>query len=217
LDNLKNWIRIRRDLYLQVEREVRHRLGEDTPELRRYRNYYDREFKKKWTPSTKEKLLGQIANSQIVLIGDFHALHQSQKAQLRILRSLPKKRKVVLAVEFFAASDQPFIDEYLSGEMTEKQFLERVGWQSNWGFPWAHYKQLMRWAQKNGVSVQGINKTLKRKKSAATLRSRDVFAGRRIADLVKKHPEHLVIVVYGDLHLASSHMPREIKKFLCLT
>ncbi|WP_413612194.1 ChaN family lipoprotein [Bdellovibrio sp. HCB-110] len=213
LNDIQKWIRIRKDLYLQMERQVRHRLGEDTPELMRYRKVYDKEFSKKWTASTKEALWEQVAQSQVVMIGDFHALHQSQKAQLRILRHLPKERKVTLAVEFFEAADQEKINKYLSGKMSEREFLKAIQWQSKWGFPWEHYRPLLRWAQKHKISVCGLNKSYK-KRNAATLKSRDVFAGKKIAELVKQNPDHLVFVIYGDLHLAAGHIPQEIENAL---
>ncbi|WP_374030317.1 hypothetical protein [Bdellovibrio bacteriovorus] len=106
MNDLQKWIRIRKDLYLQMEKQVRHRLGRDTPELMRYQKVYEKEFAKKWTASTKEALWEQMSHSQVVMVGDFHALHQSQKAQARILRHIPKDRKTILAVEFLEAADQ---------------------------------------------------------------------------------------------------------------
>ncbi|MEK2645598.1 ChaN family lipoprotein [Bdellovibrio sp. BCCA] len=213
MNDLQKWIRIRKDLYLQMRKQVRHRLGEDTPELMHYHKVYDKEFSKKWTASTKEALWEQMAQSQVVMVGDFHALHQSQKAQVRILRHIPKDRKIILAVEFFEAADQEKINKYLAGKISEREFLKSVQWQSKWGFPWEHYRPLLRWAQKHKISVQGLNKSYK-KRNAATLKSRDVFAGKKIAELVRQNPEHLIFVIYGDLHLASSHIPKEIENIL---
>ena len=148
-----------------------------------------------------------------MLFRSFHALHQSQKAQVRVLRSLPKTRKIVLAVEFFEASDQEKLDRYISGKMSEKEFLKAVEWDARWGFPWEHYKPILRWAQNNKVPVYGINKAYK-KRNATTLKSRDIFAGKKIAELVQKSTEALVFVIYGDLHLAGGHIPDEIVKNL---
>ncbi|WP_231839121.1 ChaN family lipoprotein [Bdellovibrio bacteriovorus] len=213
MNDLQKWIRIRKDLYLQMEKQVRHRLGRDTPELMRYQKVYEKEFAKKWTASTKEALWEQMSHSQVVMVGDFHALHQSQKAQARILRHIPKDRKTILAVEFLEAADQEKIDRYMSGKMSERDFLKSVQWQTKWGFPWEYYRPLLRWAQKNKVAVRGINRSYK-KRNATTLKSRDVFAGKKIAELVKAHPDHLVFVIYGDLHLAAEHIPAEIVRIL---
>jgi len=213
LNNLEKWIQIRKELYRQMEKQVRHRLGEDTPELMRYHKVYDSEFRKKWQASSKEDLWQQIEKSRVVLMGDFHALHQSQKAHLRILRQLPQKRPVVLAVEFFEANDQAKLDKYLAGKMSERDFLKSVQWQKRWGFPWEHYRPVVRWAQKNRIPMYGLNRSEK-KKSAASLKSRDIFAGKKIAELVQTHQDAVVFVIYGDLHLANPHIPQEICKVL---
>lgn len=209
----KKWIRIRKDLYLQMERQVRHRLGEDTPELMRYHKVYQSEFSKKWSAASQKDLWAEIDRSQVVLIGDFHALHQSQKAQVRILRNSPKYRPKVLAVEFIDAADQSLLDRFMAGKISEKEFLKKTAWAERWGFPWENYRPLLRWAQKNRVPVVGINKTYK-KRNANTLKARDVFAGKRIADIVKGSPDSLVYVIFGDLHLAETHIPQEILKNL---
>jgi hypothetical protein len=209
LDDLQKWIRIRKDLYVQMERQVRTRLGEDTPELMRYRKYYENEFHKKWQPASQADLWSQLAESEVLLMGDFHALHQSQKAHVRILRGLPKERKKVLAVEFFEAADQEKIDKYLAGRLSEKDFLKSVQWETRWGFPWEHYRPILRWAQKNKIAVVGLNRTYK-KRTATTLKSRDVFAAKKIAELVRSNPKALVCVIYGDLHLAKEHIPAEL-------
>lgn len=213
LNDLKKWIQIRKDLYLQMQGQVRHRLGEDTPELMQYLKVYNKEFSKKWTGSTKEDLWSQIEQSRIVLMGDFHALHQSQKAQLRILRHIPKDRKISLAVEFFEAADQEILNKFLSGKLSEKEFLKSIEWQSKWGFPWEHYRPLLTWARKNKVSVYGLNKTY-RKRNANTLKSRDAFAAKKIAELTRSSPNHLIFVIYGDLHLAKPHIPKELEFIL---
>lgn len=199
-----------------MERQVRHRLGEDTPELLYYRKNYEREFKKKWAAVTKEFLWERMAQSKVVLVGDFHALHQSQKAQARLLRHIPEGRKILLGVEFFEAADQEKIDGFLSGRLSEPEFLKAVQWSEKWGFPWEHYRPLLRWAQKKKVRVVGLNKSYKSKRSptGATLKSRDRFAGRLIANLVQENPDHLIFVIYGDLHLAQSHIPHEIENIL---
>jgi uncharacterized iron-regulated protein len=196
-----------------MEAQVRHRLGEDTPELAVYHKTYEREFNRKWTPCSNDDLWHQIDQSRIVLMGDFHALKQSQKAQLRILRKIPTKRSVVLAVEFFEAADQASIDKFISGKISEKDFLKAVKWEERWGFPWENYRPLVRWAQKNKIPLYGINRAQK-KKNAASLKSRDVFAGKKIAELARQHQDSLVFVIYGDLHLAQSHIPQEIIKSL---
>ncbi len=211
--DINKWLRIRKDLYLQLERQVRHRLGEDTPELMQYHKVYQAEFSKRWSISSQKDLWSEIDRSQVVIVGDFHALHQSQKAQVRILRNAPKKRKKILAIEFIDAADQDTLDKFMAGRLSEKDFLKKTNWSERWGFPWENYRPLLRWAQKHKVPVVAINKIYK-KRNANTLKARDIFAGKKIAEIVKSSPDSLVYVIFGDLHLAASHIPQEIVKNL---
>ncbi len=213
MDDLHKWTRIRKDLYIQMERQVRARLGEDSPELLRYRRRYEAEFGRKWKASTQSELWARISQARVLLLGDFHALHQSQKAQVRILRGLSSSQQKVLAVEFLEAVDQEVIQKFMKGKISEKSFLKAISWEERWGFPWEHYRPLLLWAQKNQVEVVGINRTFK-KKTATTLKSRDVFAGKKIAELVRANPQALICVVYGDLHLAKEHIPAELINIL---
>ncbi len=209
MNDLKKWIQIRKDLYLQIEKEVRHRLGQDTPELMRYHKKYQREFRKTWMASTKEALFREINSAQIVLMGDFHALNQSQKAQMRVIRHISEDRPLVLAVEFFEAHHQKEVDAFLAGRLSEKDFLKRIQWKERWGFAWENYRPLMRWAQKHKISVRALNKHFVHR-TAKTLQARDVFAAKLISQLCQELPNHLVFVIYGDLHLAQDHIPKAL-------
>ncbi len=210
---LLKWLKIRKELYRQLEAEVRHRLGREEPGLVSYRQEYNQEFRKKWQTVPKEDLLSAFKNSRLILMGDFHALQQSQKAHLRIFKSLPKKSKIVLGLECFDAEDQVHIDRFMQGKSSEHDFLKDIDWQNKWGFPWEYYKPLIRWAQKNKIKVYGLNKTV-RKYSAAGLRTRDQFAAKKIAEIIGMYPDSSCVVIYGDLHIAEKHLPAEIYKIL---
>lgn len=185
-------------------------LGKESPGLVRYRQEYDKEFSRRPRVSSREELVGELGRCDVLLIGDFHALQQSQKAQLRVLKSVPADKPLILAVEFFEARHQKAIDRYLSGHLAERDFLKTVQWQKSWGFPWEHYRPILRWAQKRKVRVVGLNKKTSNR-SALTLKQRDVFAAKVVADLRRKNPGTMVACIYGDLHLASNHLPRQIR------
>lgn len=206
------WIRIREELFYQLQKHVQLLLGPEPTELRRYREEFEGEFQQAWRASTREVLFQQIDTSDIVLLADFHALGQSQRSQLRILKGLPRGLPVVLAVEFFEARHQEFIDLYMQGDLSEKDFLKQIEWTKAWGFPWEHYRPLLRYAQKYKIPVYGINRRFTDKKGS--LKLRDDFAAEKILALRRAHPGYKVITIFGDLHLASNHLPKSLKK-LC--
>lgn len=205
----ENWIRIRKELYLQLEKEVSQRLGRTSDGLLRYKAVYEKAFSAKWAVSTSEEFFSVLHSARVLLLGDFHALHQSQKSHLRILRKLIGTRPLVLAVEFLDAEDQPWVDQFLEGNLSEKQFLENVQWVEKWGFPWESYQPIFEWARKEGVSIYAVNQTFK-SRTAATLEKRDEFSAQMIADIVHAYSDSIVVVIYGDLHLADEHLVEKI-------
>lgn len=209
LTDLQKWIRIRKDLYRQMQAQVHIRLGGEDIELAKYRSEYDKEFNKKWQASTRDELFRRLQSSRLVLMGDFHALQQSQKTHLRVLKNFATEKPRVLCLECFEAEDQLKIDRFMKGRMSEREFLKAIEWTKKWGFPWEHYRPLIRWAQTHKVPVYGINRSL-RKRTAASLQSRDLFAAQKLHGILKKHPEAIVFAIYGDLHLAQNHMPQEL-------
>lgn len=205
------WIQLRKRLFEQIRGQVSLRLGEESSGLAKYRQTYERGFRKKWLASSKKEVLKALQGAPLVFMGDFHALQQSQKAHLRILKSLKNPAQWVVGLECVEARHQKVLDQYLAGKISEREFLKGCEWKKNWGFPWDHYRPIFRWLAKHKVRAVGLNmKTNKR--SAQTLKDRDRFAAEVIEKVRSQYPEHSIFVIFGDLHLAENHLPLEIKK-----
>lgn len=205
------WIRIRYELFKQLQNQVQWLVGPEDRELRQYREEFEADFDKPWHSVSAKHLFDDIAQTDVVFLGDFHALQQSQKAHLRILRSSSMKRPRVLALEFFHSRHQALLDQYMEGSLPEKEFLDKIKWESNWGFPWEHYRPILRYAQKHHIRVFGINAQVDESRKDL-LRQRDKYAAEKILQIRRDLPAHQIFVVIGDLHVASSHLPRQIEK-----
>lgn len=205
----KKWFQIRYDLYLSLKEQVRARIGGDPADLRRYRKPFREEARKPWRLSNQKALLEAISKTDVVLCGDFHPLEQSQKAFVRILRtSQNSKKKKVIALECYFIEHQKIWEQYLSGHISETQFLKQIDWGKIWPFPWANYKPIIKWAQKNNVNIYPCN-TLQ----TQNLKQRDELAAHLLQKLYETHKDKNVIlfVLYGDLHLAQPHLPKALK------
>ena len=144
---MQGWLEQRRELYRQLKVQVNNLLGPESSGLKKYRAEYDRTFLRGWKDLSRPALLQRLNSSRVVLLSDFHALQQSQKTQLRILKGLAPRKKRVLALECVEARHQKKIDAFLSGKLSEFEFLKAVTWQDSWGFPWEFYKPLFIWAK----------------------------------------------------------------------
>lgn len=202
-------VQIRKDFYLNIRKKVQSILGIETAELRTYRTSYDKELSRRaWQSVDKRHLFARIRSADIVLVGDFHAHKQSTRGFLRIVRKV--KSDFVIALECLKQQDQRAVDRFLSGKISEKDFLRQVSWKKNWSFPWENYKPLFKWAQQNKVKIYAINSD----DPKAGLRQRDKFSALKVKEIVKANPKKKVFVQYGDLHLATAHLPKEISKVL---
>lgn len=200
---------IRKELYEQLEREVSRRLGRTSSGLLGYRQDFDRPFYKRWTPVLVKEFFQELEEARVILMGDFHALHQSQKSHVRLLRKMIEQGPLVLAIEFIDHKYQAPLDDYLANKLTDQEFLVQVDWQQNWGFPWRHYRPILQWAKENKVPVYAINQTY-RSRTAETLDLRDWYSAEKISDILYAHPDEKVAVIFGDLHLGESHLVEKI-------
>jgi uncharacterized iron-regulated protein len=204
------WVRIRKDLYQRVRSQVYNYLGEEEVSLRKYRKVYEDDFKARFEASSRDQLLKEIKRKKVVLMGDFHALRQSHKSHLRILKSIGNPSSLVVAVECIFNENQDVLNQFLKGNLSEKDFLKKVEWKKNWGFPWDWYKPLFRWAIKNKVQVIGLNSKIFSKKD--NLVKRDEFAAKILEVLENNKRYSQVFVIYGDMHLAKKHIPYQLSK-----
>jgi hypothetical protein len=203
----RDWLKTRRQLLNEVKRQVRLRVGPEPSDISAYIRRYDAEFSRPWMRSSQAELMKAVMNAQIVLGADFHAFNQSQRIHLRILRSLPRHFPMILALEALSSKHQSEIDQFVAGDLAEGDFLERIRWDKNWGFPWVNYKPLLELARERGIRVIGINRGAGRG-HGRVLVEREKHSAKIISQQRLQNPEKAIYVVIGDLHLARGHLPQ---------
>ncbi len=213
------WLDARRALLRHVKVEVQKRLGATPDDLAAFALRYEKELRQSWTASSTQELLEQIENSNLVYGGDFHALAQAQRSHLRLLRDLKPGREVILALECFQATSQRWLDLFNQGELSISELRSKSKWDQRWGFPWDHYRPIFELARQRGMRLVGVNsrpsaslsEKLSAGLSAKDLKLRETKAAATIAHVWARHPNALVYVLFGDLHLASAHLPAALE------
>lgn len=206
VESHKSWLNARKLLFKSAKEQVRARFPEQDEEVLAYEKSFLKEFQGVWKDSTREALLTECLKKDVVLAADFHAFAQSQRSHLRLLRDLQGQRPLVLALECFSAEDNVYIEAYLNGKLSEDEFLDQVKWESEWGFPWGHYKPLIAFCVAHSIPIFGINV------SEDSLGLRDQFAASEIDRIKQIYPDSLCIAVYGEYHLAKPYLPNQLKK-----
>ncbi|MGE3973223.1 MAG: ChaN family lipoprotein [Bdellovibrionales bacterium] len=208
-----SWLRARKLLLQRVKEHIGSLLGPLPRDLYSARKRYEKEFGSGWTISSSDELLKRVEESRIVLGADFHAHVQSQRTHLRILRSLPQRKKIMLALEVFPVREQRNLDLYLQKKLTEAQFLKRIRWDEVWGFPWKHYRPLLQLAQERGYKVVALNSSVN-KTNERSLNQREKMAVQVLQKKIKTSPEALIYIVFGDLHLSRAQLPQKLLPLL---
>lgn len=208
----KHLLGIQKRLVRRIKREIDASIGALTPELRRYKRDYSAEFRH-YHVSDKKELMKAVLESDIVFLGDYHTLRQSQRTLLKLLEeALPHKLDVVLAMEMVGSEYQSVLDDYMEGKIRGEEFLKKTDYERTWGFPWSYYRPIFKAAKTHGLKVAGINSFSDGGKHS--LEERDRRAAEVVARETLARPEALIIVFDGDLHVAGRHLPAKVREAL---
>jgi Haem-binding uptake, Tiki superfamily, ChaN len=177
--------------------------------LRDFREAY-RSYEKVLAPSDVRH---EIAKAGIVLVGDYHALPNSQRYPASLLRD-PEfhQRSIVLGVETIFSRDQHILDEWFRGEIDEGELRQRIRFELDWGYEWAPFYELLSAARDHGAPIYGLD--CMPREDLRKIGARDRHAADKIADLRHRHPDALIVVLFGESHLAPQHLPALLRRQL---
>ncbi|MFQ5655442.1 MAG: ChaN family lipoprotein, partial [Planctomycetota bacterium] len=206
-------IAIQRRLVDETKTEIYESLGSPGAELQCYYEEYQRVFQSSHSPAPREELIAEVTAADIVHFGDYHTLRESQKAPLRILRRvLAEGRRVVIATEVVHLPHQATLDAFLAGDIAEEEFLRHIGYEENWGFSWRNYRLHFDFAREQGIPMVAVNSDPAVLKDSLSFR--DSIAAMRIVEALSEFPGALIAVIFGDLHMAPSHIPGRVNELL---
>ena len=193
-----------------VEREIR---AIDSASGRKYL----RDFRDAYTSYQKVLSPGdvrhEIAKAGIVLVGDYHALPNSQRYLASLLRDFEfHQRPVVLGVETIFSRDQHILDEWVRGEIDEEELRQRIRFELDWGYDWAPFYELLSAARDHGALLCGLD--CMPREDLRKIGARDRHAADKIAELRRRHPDALIVVLFGESHLAPQHLPALLQQRL---
>lgn len=105
-----------------------------------------------------DQLIDDLGGMDVVFVGEIHNNPEHHLIQTQILQALMERHgPVTVAMEFFDTTRQPLLDQYLQGDLAEEDFLQQVGWQGSWGFPYHLYRPLILLARMANMPLVGIN------------------------------------------------------------
>ncbi len=104
------------------------------------------------------QLLDDLRESRVIYIGESHDQMEHHQIQRRMISGLAKQgREVVIAMEMFQKSQQPLLDLWSQGHLTEEEFLRLVQWETTWGMDYQLYKGILDEAKERRLNILGLN------------------------------------------------------------
>jgi Haem-binding uptake, Tiki superfamily, ChaN len=155
-----------------------------------------------------------VCAADVVLIGDYHALPASQRwtAALFEQRALPGDRPVVLGVETIFSRDQHILDEWWRREIDEHELRQRIRYDRDWGYEWGPFYELLTAAREHGEAIYGLD--CMPREDLRKIGARDRHAAHKIAEIRQRHANAVIMVLFGESHLAPKHLPRVLREQL---
>lgn len=194
----------------EVERSIR---ATDPNSRRKYLREFTEAFQSYHSVLTPEQTRQQLLASNIVLVGDYHALASSQLFCEKVLTQLSAEgREVVLGLETVFARDQHLLDEWCSREIDGAELRDRLRFDADWGYDWFPFYRLLETARANCRRIYGLDCCPRN--DLRKISRRDQHAAERIRHLRKEHPNAVIVTLFGESHLAPGHLPHELHKLL---
>src|SRR5229473_176689 len=193
-----------------VEREIR---AIDPAGGRKYLRDFREAYRSYQKVLAQSDVRDEIAKAGIVLVGDYHALPNSQRYLASLLRD-PElhQRPIVLGVETIFSRDQHILDEWFRCEIDEGELRQRIRFELDWGYEWAPFYELLSAARDHGASIYGLD--CMPREDLRKIGARDRHAADKITGLRQRHSDALILVLFGESHLAPQHLPALLQEQL---
>jgi Haem-binding uptake, Tiki superfamily, ChaN len=192
-----------------VEREVR---ANDTSCRRKYLRDFRNAFQSYQKIIDADELATTVNRADIILVGDYHALPAAQKYAAGLLeqRAQVGDRPVVLGVESIFSRHQHVLDEWWRREIGPQELQERLRFDSDWGYDWLPFYELLVTGREHADAIYGLD-CLPRE-DLRKIAARDRHAVEKIEEIRRSHPRAVIIVLFGESHLAPHHLPQLLRQ-----
>ncbi len=105
-----------------------------------------------------EEHIQQLAQADVVYLGETHDSVADHEAQLQIIQALHVENpRLAIAFEMFQHPFQSVLDDYISGTIDEATLRQDTEYDIRWGFPWEFYAPMLRFAREQQLPVLALN------------------------------------------------------------
>src|SRR5262245_22405996 len=98
-----------------------------------------------------EDLIRTLSNNRVVFVGETHERYDQHLSQLEIIRGLHGQAPGhwAIGVEYFQRPFQPYLDAYIAGSISEREFLSKTEYFERWSFDYRLYRPIFEFAREH--------------------------------------------------------------------
>ncbi|MGC2616170.1 MAG: ChaN family lipoprotein [Terracidiphilus sp.] len=195
----------------KIQRDIR---VQDPNSRSKYLREFHRAFRSYEAILTQSDVHQAITGADIILVGDYHALPASQRFASELLEHRAHKgdRPVVLGVESIFSRDQGILDRWWRREISGPELRRRIEFDEEWGYEWDPFHELLVTARDCADGIYALD--CAPRGDMRKIRGRDRHAANRFAEIRELHPSAAIFALFGESHLAPTHLPRDLQEII---
>lgn len=110
------------------------------------------------TVKSLDSIMSYLATKRVVYIGETHDRFEHHLNQLEIIRRLHAIHpNIAIGMEYFQQPFQQYLDNYVSGSITEKELLKSTEYYTRWRFDYRLYRPILAYAREHKIPIIALN------------------------------------------------------------
>ncbi len=107
---------------------------------------------------TPAEVAQKLSRASLIFLGESHTSGEFHRVQLQVIRELHRAgKKVLVGLEMFPVVEQPALDLWNGGTLSEAEFVEKSRWYRNWGYHWNYYRDIFLFCRDAKIPLHGVN------------------------------------------------------------
>ncbi|MDX1589767.1 MAG: ChaN family lipoprotein [Oleiphilaceae bacterium] len=109
-------------------------------------------------PLSQSDLLEKLTRDSIVLLGERHSARADHHWQLHLMAALHGRFEgLAVGYEMFVREQQPVLDAWLDGRISDRELQEQSDWDRHWGMDFSLYEPLLRFNRLQKIPARALN------------------------------------------------------------
>lgn len=109
-------------------------------------------------PLAFSALIEELTPNRVVFVGEVHDRYDHHLHQLALLQALHQRNpNIAIGVEWFQQPFQPVLNDFLAGNISEAEMLQRSEYFDRWRYDYRLLRPIMEYAKANRLPVIALN------------------------------------------------------------